>query len=130
MRKGIVSDTDYANGMVAVIYSDGEKSTTDLLPCLNTGDEYKMPEPGEMVITGKLSTGGSVVLGKLWNKANRPEYSGRGVYHKKLSNTASISASGTRHMEFKDRDISFNTDYGLVTVTDIMKRLEMLEGKR
>ncbi len=129
MRKGIVSDVDYTNGMVAVIYSDGEKSTTDLFPCLNTGDEYKMPEIGEMVVVGRLSTGSGVVLGKLWNRGNQPGRSGKGVYHKKLSSTAAISASDTEHMKFEDEDIVFSTGYGLVTVVDIMKRLEALEGK-
>lgn len=130
MRTGIVSDTDYNNGMVSVIYTDGDSGggATDLLPCLNTEDGYKMPEAGQVVVIGKLSTGRSIVLGKLWDRANRPEKAGRGVYHKRLSSTAEISASGTEYLKLADKDIAFETDYGIFTVTDIIKRLEKLEG--
>lgn len=128
MRKGEVSSVDYENGMVSVTYMDGEGGTTDMLPCLAVGDEYKMPGIGETVAVGKVSSGHGIVLGKIWNRGNTPEKTGKGMYHKKLTDTAEISASGTGGMQLKDRDITFSTDYGAVTATEIIKRLEKLEG--
>ncbi len=141
MKKGIVSDIDYKNGMVSVIYTDGEGGVTDLASCLSAGDEYKMPALGDIVITDSTSSGHIIVLGKLWNKGNVPEKSGKGIYHKRLSSGAGITASENgMEIETKDigvnadnakitaQDIAFNTAYGQVTVTEIMKRLEKLEG--
>ena len=142
MKKGIVSDIDYKNGMVYVIYTDGEGGVTDLASCLSAGDEYKMPALGDIVITDSTSSGHIIVLGKLWNKGNVPEKSGKGIYHKKLSDGVCIAASGQGDMEITAKDINintnnakitasnieFNTEYGQVTVTEIMKRLEKLEG--
>lgn len=128
MRKGKVSDIDYDNGMVSVIYADGEGGITDMLPCLNIGDEYKMPEIGEIVAIGKMSSGRDIVLGKLWSHGNKPEMKGKGMYHKRLSTTAIIFASDSDNVKLQDTDIVFETDYGMITVTEIMKRLERLEG--
>ena len=128
MRKGEVSSVDYENGMVSVTYMDGEGGTTDMLPCLAVGDEYKMPSIGETVVVGEMSSGHGIVLGKLWNRGNTPEKAGKGIYHKKLTDTAQISASGTDGIQLKDSDIIFNTNYGTVTVSEIIKRLEKLEG--
>lgn len=128
MRKGEVSSVDYENGMVSVTYMDGEGGTTDMLPCLAVGDEYKMPGVGETVAVGEMSSGRNIVLGKLWNRGNTPEKAGKGLYHKKLTNTAEISASGTDAMQLKDSDIIFCTDSGTIAVSEIMERLEKLEG--
>ena len=128
MRKGEVSSIDYKNGMVSVTFMDWEGGTTDMLPCLSIGDEYKMPQIGETVAVGEMSSGHGIVLGKLWNRGNTPGKSGKGLYFKRLTDTAEISASGNDGMRLKDSDIVFDTDYGTVTVSEIMGRLEALEG--
>ena len=61
--------------MVSVIYTDGDSGggATDLLPCLNTEDGYKMPEAGQVVVIGKLSTGRSIVIKKYKEEIRKAE---------------------------------------------------------
>ena len=125
MRKGKISDVDYKNGMVTVIYLDGPGGVTDMLPYLNIGDEYKMPKIGDTVVVARSSIGKDIVLGKIWNRGNKPEVYGEGKYHKRLSESATIYASDKDNMKIKDKDIIFETDKGQITVNEILR----LHGK-
>lgn len=88
-RIGKVSSIDYATGMLRVTYQDKGKSVTRSMPCLNYGQEYKMPQIGQSVLVEHLSNGASrgVVVGTIWNKGNLPAEGGKGVYRKELSGT-------------------------------------------
>lgn len=73
-RIGTVSKVDKENGMISVLYEDRNGKVTQQLPFLSFNDEYKMPKIGEKVYVVHLSNGTemAVVLGKYWNKANKP----------------------------------------------------------
>lgn len=87
LRVGRVSSIDYKTGMMQVIYTDRDNEVTAKIPYANFNNEYCMPKIGERVLVGHLSNGSSrgVVLGTMWNKANIPEESGKGIYRKELS---------------------------------------------
>lgn len=75
IRVGYVSAVDRKKGMVSVTYTDKDKSTTEYLPYLTFGSEYKMPDIKDMVLVAHLSNGmaSAVVIGGFWNKTNIPK---------------------------------------------------------
>lgn len=131
MKKAVVSDIDYATGMISVIYNDGGGGVTDYLPSLCIGNEYSMPETGDTVAVAKTATGKGIVLGKLWSRGNKPPVSGKDVYSKQTGNGADIvsengntvfNSEGTAALNAKD--IVFNTDAGSISVSEIIKKLQ------
>lgn len=89
VRIGKVSAIDYETGMIEVLYTDMGKAVTKKMPYMNFNDEYSMPKVGTQVLTAHLSNGNSrgIVLGPVWNKKNKPEESGKGIYRKEFSKT-------------------------------------------
>lgn len=87
IRIGKVSSVDYDTGMVQVEYTDKGNAVTAKLPYANFNDEYSPPQIGQQVFVAHLSNGSSrgVVLGKVWNKKNRPAEGGKQLYRKELS---------------------------------------------
>lgn len=89
LRIGKVSSVDYETGMMRVVYTDKGAAVTKELPYMNFNNEYSMPEIGTRVLTAHLSNGNSrgIVIGPMWNKANRPAESGKGIFRKEMSKT-------------------------------------------
>lgn len=87
IRIGRVSSIDYDTGMMQVVYPDKGKAVTSKLPYANFNDEYHMPKIGQQVLVAHLSNGSSrgIILGKAWNKKNRPAEGGEQLYRKELS---------------------------------------------
>ncbi len=87
LRVGKVSNVDYENGMIQVVYTDKADAVTANLPYANFNNEYSMPKIGENVLVGHLSNGSSrgVVIGTMWNRKNIPPEYGKGLYRKELS---------------------------------------------
>lgn len=73
LRFGRVSAVDYETGRISVYYSDRSKCVTDYLPMVSNGI-YIMPKVGAKVAVVHLSSDLSqgIVLGTLWEGANRP----------------------------------------------------------
>ena len=90
IRIGYVSAVDRKKGMVSVTYTDKDKSTTDYLPYLSFGKEYKMPDIKDMVLIAHLSNGmaSAVVIGGFWNKSNKPEITDSTGWKKFISKNA------------------------------------------
>lgn len=101
LRVGKISSVNYTNGTARVTYEDRDSSTTAEIPFLAW--EYWMPKVADQVIVGHLSNGSAaaVILGPIWNGANRPYAPGDGVYRKEMSNTKNkavilyLDSSGT-----------------------------------
>lgn len=91
IRIGTVSAVDKDTGMVSVVYQDQDDGTTGYLPYFSPGDEYKPPAVNDMVLVAHLSNGTTrgIVIGKFWNKANKPPVPDTGWY-KKLSEKSSM----------------------------------------
>ena len=87
VRLGKISAIDYPSGTVRVVFSDRDSSVTRLIPYF-CGDEYKMPEIGDTVITLHLSNGSeaAVVLGKPYSGKNPPPEGKKGLYRKDFAN--------------------------------------------
>lgn len=98
-RIGKVSNIDYENGMMQVLYTDKGQAVTAHMPYANFNQEYAMPGIGEQVLVAHLSNGSSrgVVLGSIWNKKNIPEEKGKGLYRKELSKT-----KGAAYVRYED----------------------------
>lgn len=138
IRIGKVSNVDYDNGMLQVIYTDKDGAITKNLPVVSFNDEYKMPKVGSYVLVAHLSNGSEAgyVLGTYWNEARLSKSTGKGVYRKEFSNQ-----SGKAFAEHKDDSgtlelhagkIKFSCDAGSITVAqllDIEKRLSAVEAK-
>lgn len=127
VRLGLVSSVNYKTGMIKVTYPEYDNSVTDSFPCFAFGDEYKMPGIGEEVLVLHLSNGSEagVVMGKYWNVDNRPPAAGKSLFHKELG-----AAFGEAYMECLDGRILFHDQDVDITLSDIVKRLEKLEGKQ
>ena len=84
-RIGTVSKVDRENGMISVLYEDRSGKVTQNLPFASFNDEYKMPKIGDKVSVLHLSNGTEmgIVLGKYWNKSNKPADS-KDTYHKQF----------------------------------------------
>lgn len=116
IRIGRVSSVNYDTGMIRVVYSDKGKEVTKELPFLNYNDEYTMPKVGEQVLTAHLSNGNSrgVVMGKMWNRANRPAESGKGIYRKEFSRSR-----GSAYARYEDETGIYYLVAGTVQITGI-----------
>lgn len=116
IRIGRVSSVNYDTGMMRVVYSDKGKEVTKELPFLNYNDEYTMPKVGEQVLTAHLSNGNSrgVVVGKMWNKKNRPAESGKGIYRKEFSRSR-----GSAYARYEDETGIYYLVAGTVQITGI-----------
>lgn len=116
IRIGRVSSVNYDTGMIRVVYSDKGKEVTKELPFLNYNDEYTMPKVGEQVLTAHLSNGNSrgVVVGKMWNKKNRPAESGKGIYRKEFSRSR-----GSAYVRYEDGTGVYYLVAGAVQITGI-----------
>lgn len=116
IRIGRVSSVNYDTGMMRVVYSDKGKEVTKELPFLNYNDEYTMPKVGEQVLTAHLSNGNSrgVVMGKMWNKKNRPAESGKGIYRKEFSRSR-----GSAYARYEDETGIYYLVAGTVQITGI-----------
>lgn len=88
VRLGKISAIDYPAGAVRVVFADRDSSVTRFIPYF-CGDEYKMPEIGDMVLTLHLSNGSeaAVVLGRPWSLKNTPPEGKKGLFRKDFSNT-------------------------------------------
>lgn len=89
LRIGKVSSVDYETGMMRVVYTDKGAAVTKEMPYMNFNDEYNMPKIGTRVLTAHLSNGNSrgVVIGPMWNRANKPAEAGKGIFRKEMSKT-------------------------------------------
>lgn len=116
IRIGRVSSVNYDTGMMRVVYNDKGKTVTKELPFLNYNEEYTMPTIGEQVLTAHLSNGNSrgVVVGKMWNKKNRPAESGKGIYRKELSRSR-----GSAYIRYEDETGIYYLVAGTVKITGI-----------
>lgn len=97
IRIGTVSSVNYEEGSVRVTYPDLDNSVTDSLPVLNYCGRYRMPEVGEDVLVLHLSNGTQegFVIGPYFSDDDKPEYSGKDVFHQEYK-------KGTAYMLFKD----------------------------
>lgn len=102
MRVGYVSSVDKKKGMVSVTYSGKDTSTTELLPYLTFGGEYKLPKIKDMVLVAHLSNGvaSAVVIGGFWNKSNKPDIKDTTVWKKFISEGA--------YMEFEKNTLTIH----------------------
>lgn len=127
VRLGLVSSVNYKTGMIKVTYPEYDNSVTDSFPCFALGDEYKMPGIGEEVLVLHLSNGSEagIVMGKYWNVDNRPPAYGKGIFHKELG-----AAFGEAYMECRDGKIAFHDAEADISLSEIVKRLEKLEGRQ
>lgn len=124
IRMGKVSSIDYANGMISVTYPDLDNSTTDTFPVFSLTDEYKMPGIGQEVLVLHMSNGQSagIVMGRYWNKGNRPPVSGENVFRKELGR-----AFGEAYIQYSGGNITFHDQAGTSTLGGILGRLSALE---
>ncbi|OUN27799.1 hypothetical protein [Blautia sp. An81] len=124
IRMGKVSSIDYENGMISVTYPDLDNSTTDNFPVFSLTDEYKMPGIGQEVLILHMSNGQSagIVLGRYWNKGNRPPISGENVFRKELGKTI-----GEAYIQYADGSITLHDPTGASTLGNILSRLSALE---
>lgn len=126
IRLGKVSSIDYENGMISVTYPDLDDSVSDMFPVFSFTDEYKMPRIGKEVLVLHLSNGQSagVVLGKYWNKDNKPSVSGEKMFRKELS-----SEPGEAYIQYEGESIIFHDPMAHISLADILHRLKNLEQK-
>lgn len=132
LRIGKISSINYANGMARVTYEDRGGSTTAELPFLAW--EYWMPKVADQVIVGHLSNGSvaAVILGPIWNGANRPYTSGSGIYRKEMSNTKNKAVilynDRTGLLKLRASHIGFEVygDGAELTVKDIQDDMETM----
>lgn len=124
IRIGKVSSIDYENGMISVTYPDLDNSTTDNFPVFSLADEYKMPGIGQEVLVLHMSNGQSagIVLGRYWNKGNRPPVSGENVFRKELGKTF-----GEAYIQYMNGSITLHDQTGDYTLGSILNRLSALE---
>lgn len=124
IRMGKVSSIDYANGMISVTYPDLDNSTTDTFPVFSLADEYKMPGIGQEVLVLHMSNGQSagIVMGRYWNKGNRPPVSGENVFRKELGR-----AFGEAYIQYSGGNIIFHDQAATATLGGILGRLSALE---
>lgn len=124
IRMGKVSSIDYANGMISVTYPDLDNSTTDNFPVFSLTDEYKMPRIGQEVLALHMSNGQSagIVMGRYWNKGNRPPVSGENIFRKELG-----KAFGEAYIQYSGGDITLHDKKGTSTLGSILGRLSELE---
>lgn len=126
IRLGKVSTVDYENGMISVTYPDLDDSTTDSFPVFSLTDEYKMPGIGQEVLVLHLSNGQSagVVMGRYWNKGNKPPINGKGVFRKELG-----ESFGEAFIQYSDGNITLHDQAGESTLGSILSRLSNAERK-
>lgn len=128
IRIGRVSSIDYSAGMISVTYPDLDDATSDYLSVLSCGDEYKMPQIGDEVLTVHLPSGQArgVVLGRYWNLTNTPAQSGADVYRKELGHM-----QGEAYLSYKDGgtlkihapEIVLETPGGDISLTELLAAL-------
>lgn len=81
IRIGRISSIDYKNGMASVVYADRDNMVTPMLPML--ANEYSMPKVRDLVAVLHLPRSSQgVILGRIWNEANKPTEGKKGVYRK------------------------------------------------
>ena len=87
IRIGRVSRIDYENGMIAVAYMDRDESVTKMMPYLQMGGEYHMPQVEQRILVLHLSDDSEVgvALGPFWDDVSTPPVYGKDVFHKELS---------------------------------------------
>lgn len=126
-RIGMVSRIDYETGMIAVAYPDRDNSATQLLPYLQMGGEYHMPQLEQKVAVLHLSTGGEVgvVLGPFWEAAAKPPSSGNDYFRKELSNTPGKAYiehdAETGELVIRADAIRLQTEGGSVSISDLLQ---------
>mgnify|MGYP000879194820 CR=1 FL=1 len=84
VRRGTVSNVDYENGTVKVVYEDRDDAVSFDLPLLSF--EFNPPQIGDMVIVIFLSndTTQGFVIGKPFNSNNRPSNGKKNILRKDL----------------------------------------------
>lgn len=125
IRIGKVSSIDHENGMISVTYPDMDDSTTNKFPTFSFTDEYKMPEIGDEVLVLHLSNGQSagVVMGKFWNRANKPECD-KATYKKELG-----ERQGEAYIRYKDGEITLKDRRSIMNLGETLDRISALEDK-
>lgn len=137
IRIGRVSSIDYQNGMIRATYMDMDDDVTVDFPVFSFTDEYKMPEVGDEVAVLHLSNGttAGVVLGRYWNKDNKPAKYGKGVFRKELAHEPGEAyiqyTTDSKTIDLYAREIKFIVDAGSITVSELIElknRVERLES--
>lgn len=130
IRIGKVSKINYENGMIEVTYPDLDDAVTDELPVCSFNGEYKMPDIGQEVLVLHLSNGSvaGVVMGPYWNKENRPEVSGKGVYRKEMGPKPGQAYAQYKDgtMEIRGPSVRLVCNSGAVTVAQIIQMANIL----
>ena len=127
IRIGVVSRIDYEKGMISVAYLDRDRSVTKLLPYLQLGGEYHMPEVEQKVAVMHLSTGEEVgvAVGPFWSEQAPPPVSGKDVFYKALSHEADKAFfhhdSDTGILTIRADEIRLQTQGGTVSVSDLIE---------
>lgn len=87
IRLGKISSINYAGGKARVIYEDRDNSVTSDLPFLAW--QYNMPKVNDLVVVACFSNGtvAGVILGPIWNTANKPHNGDAGVFRQEMSTT-------------------------------------------
>lgn len=87
IRLAKISAINYTSGKARVIYEDRDQSVSSELPFLAW--QYSMPKINDLVAVACFSNGtvSGVILGPIYNEANKPYEGGNGVYRQELSNT-------------------------------------------
>ena len=87
IRLGKISSVNYAEGKARIIYEDRDQSVTSELPFLSW--QYYMPKVDDLVVVACFSNGtvAGVILGPIWNAANKPHDGESGIFRQEMSNT-------------------------------------------
>ena len=86
VRIGKVSEVDYNNGMVKVVYEDKNNAVSPWLSYFQFNGEYKMPTVGKNVVVLITKNGQGVVLGGYFNKkVSNISAKGKGIFVKELA---------------------------------------------
>ncbi len=114
-----ISNVDYSTGMVRVAYPGSDK-VSKYIPYISNG-EYRMPKKGENVFVVSINGDDDNVacLGTAYDKVHVPEKTGKGIYHKKMTDTVSITAT--------QDDLVITIGNKNVSITDLSN---LLEGKK
>ena len=83
-----------------------------------------MPGIGQEVLVLHMSNGQSagIVMGRYWNKGNRPPVSGENIFRKELG-----KAFGEAYIQYSGGNITLHDKKGTSTLGSILGRLSALE---
>jgi phage baseplate assembly protein gpV len=134
VRVGKVTNVYPDTGKVKVLYEDSN-NTSMPLSMLTMNNEYSMPAIGDRVLTVHMENGSSkgFVLGTYYGGGTQPKVSSG--YRKDLGGGAYVSCQNggyllkASNVTIQADNITFACSDGTITVNDIIKRLDEIEGK-